>query len=306
MPSLDTVNFSREPDSVMVYGPPKAGKTELVGQLAASHKLIWIDLENGGRTLSKLPQELKANVDYYKIYDTPDSPNAIETVLHLITGKAVTFCEAHGKVSCGDCLARKATMHTLELNKLDPAQYVVVIDSATQLTASATWKTVKQFNLKPEAKFEFDHWAYQGALLRRFFEYTQNARFNIVVISHETALKLEDGTDKIVPSSGTENFSRNVAKYFGHIVYCSVVNMKHKQAAHSTAYNKVLTGSRTDVVIDNNAESRNALLGCFQPKEPKPVAEQTGPSVAAATAIATAAPASTNPLLAKLRANKPQ
>lgn len=305
MPKLDTVDFSREPDTVMVYGPPKSGKTELVGHLAASHKLIWIDCEKGGKTLAKLPPELKANIDYYRIYDTPDAPNAIDTCLRLVTGMAVTFCDEHGKVACGACSStRGAVFHTLELNKLDPAEYIVVFDSATQITASAACKTVKQFNLKPEAKFEFDHWAYQGSLLRKFFEYIQNANFNVVVISHESALKLEDGTDKIVPSAGTENFSRGVAKYFGHIIYCDVINAKHRQAAHTTAYNKVLTGSRTDLVIPKDADSRNVLLGCFMPKEPTKPAESTIDKVV--NSAQQVKPTSTSALMAKLQAQKQQ
>lgn len=305
MPMLDTVDFNREPDSVMVYGPPKAGKTEMVGYLAATHKLIWIDVEKGGKTLSKLPPHLKANIDYYRIVDTPEDPNAIEVCLKLITGAPVTFCHEHGKVSCGKCLTvRGAKMYTLELNKLDPAEYVVVFDSATQLTSSATNKTMKQFKLSETAKFEFDHWAYQGMLLRRFYEYMQNAAFNVVVISHETALKLEDGTDKVVPSSGTENFSRNVAKYFGHIIYCDVVNMRHRAASKSTAYNKVLTGSRTDVDIPRDGNERNVLAGCFLYDKTEQQAEDNS-SVAVidkATTLATTQSAVTNPAAASANA----
>lgn len=314
MPSLDDVDFTYEPDSVMVYGPPKSGKTQMVGHLAGSRKLIWIDLEKGGKTLSKLSHELKQNIDYYRITDTPDEPNAISTALQLITGKATTFCGEHGKVSCGICASKRgAVWHTLELGKLSPATHVVVFDSATQLTSSATAKTFKQFNLKMEAKFEFDHWAYQGVLLRRFYEYMQNAPFNVVVISHETALKLEDGTDKVVPSSGTENFSRNVAKYFGHIIYCDVVNMRHRAASKSTAYNKVLTGSRTDLDIPKEGNELNVLGGCFQAKlasEPtESVLDKAVTLQAAATQVTIAdKPAATSTgnaaLLARLQAAK--
>lgn len=304
MPALDTIDMSCEPDSVLVYGPPKSGKTELVGWLGSSHKLIWIDVEKGGKTLAKLPPEVKKNIDYYRIYDTPEDPNGIATCLLLITGRPVTFCDDHGRVGCPVCAANKqAKWHTLELNKLDPAEYIVVFDSATQLTASATAKTVKQFNLKPEQKFEFDHWAYQGALLRRFFEYLQNANFNVVVISHETALKLEDGTDKIVPSAGTENFSRNFAKYFGHIVYAQVINKKHKFDSATTAHNKILTGSRTDLVIDTTSQDRNLLLGCFQPKAKT---ESAAPSTPAATvsSVQSAAVKTVSPAMAALLAKR--
>ena len=43
--------------SVLVFGPPKCGKTQLVGQLATRFNLVWFDLENGSATLHKLPQE---------------------------------------------------------------------------------------------------------------------------------------------------------------------------------------------------------------------------------------------------------
>ena len=33
--------------SAIIYGPPKCGKTELVGQLASRFNVTWLDLENG-------------------------------------------------------------------------------------------------------------------------------------------------------------------------------------------------------------------------------------------------------------------
>lgn len=257
MATLDTVDFSHEPEQVIVFGPPKSGKTEIVGKLAYSHRLHWFDLENGGRTLAKLPKEIQKNINYYRIVDTPEAPNALETALKVITGNAVTFCAEHGKVACGPCLSSRAAMETVQLNTLNPATDIVVWDSATQLTSSAINKIAQQFNVKIEQgkKFEFDHWAMLQVYLNKFFQPLQNASWSNVVISHESALKLEDGTDKLVPAGGSENYSRNIARFFGQVIYTQVINCGHKASSATTAQNKVLTGSRTDVVVDITAQN---------------------------------------------------
>jgi hypothetical protein len=70
------------------------------------------------------------------------------------------------------------------------------------------------------------------------------------VITHEVETELEDGTKRIVPQIGTAAFSRNSAKYFGHVVYLQVKNRSHK-AGSSTVYDTVaITGSRSDVAIE--------------------------------------------------------
>jgi hypothetical protein len=300
MADLSTIDFSKEPEQVIVFGPPKSGKTELVSKLAHSHTLWWFDLENGGRTLAKLPQEVKKNVKYFRIFDTPDAPNAIETALKVITGAAVTFCEEHGKVSCAACLTARKPMETVQLSKLDPAKDIVVWDSLTQLTSSAINKITQQFNIKIEAgkKFEFDHWNMLQVYLNKFLQPLQNAPWNNICISHETALKLEDGTDKLVPSGGTENYSRNVARFFGQVVYVQVINLSHKASSSTTAQNKVLTGSRTDVEVD--ITSLNPLEPIFN------LVKADDKQPAAASPVATVATKAVNPALQAMLAKAKQ
>ena len=66
--------------SVLVFGPPKCGKTQLVGQLATKYKLIWFDLENGSATLHKLPPEAQDRVELISLPDSRSYPIAIETL----------------------------------------------------------------------------------------------------------------------------------------------------------------------------------------------------------------------------------
>ena len=84
-----------------------------------------------------------------------------------------------------------------------------------------------------------------------FLSYVQQAPYNIVCISHETEVEMEDGKSKLVPTAGTRNFSRNTAKYFDEVVYCEVKNKKHVAASSTTYANNVLTGSRTGNVLES-------------------------------------------------------
>ena len=138
----------------------------------------------------------------------------------------------------------------------------------TQLTESAGAFVAIQHKVDIEGgkKFEFDHWNHQGVLLRKFLSLIQNAPWHNIVLSHEAALETEEGKEKIMPAGGTRNQSRNVAKYFGHAVYMDVVNRKHRAMSSSTAENRILTGSRTDVIIDMTSEI--PLLPFFEHVEP--------------------------------------
>jgi len=237
--------------SVLVFGPPKTGKTQIVSLLAAKHKLIWFDLENGHATLFKLPPEAQENVELISLADTRSYPIAIETCLKVIKGGKCAICEAHGKIDCGICKKSGAPFTNVELNALD-SNSVVVFDSLTQLTNSAISHITKD---KPDDyKLDFTDWGNLGKLMDVFLSHVQQAKFNVVCISHETEVELEDGKVKLVPTAGTKNFSRNTAKYFGHCIYAQVSNLKHKFTSGTTSTMNIMVGSRTDVTLEKMNE----------------------------------------------------
>jgi hypothetical protein len=121
---------------VLLFGPPKSGKTQLAGQLSEQFNLLWFDLENGVDTLLKLPEAQKEKIDVITLPDTRSYPVAIETMLKVIKGGICEICEAHGKVSCGLCKKDSLPFSTVQLGSL-PLDTVVVVDSLTQLTNSA-------------------------------------------------------------------------------------------------------------------------------------------------------------------------
>lgn len=243
---------------VCVYGPPKVGKTKLVGQLAKYKKLIWFDIERGFSTLFQLPKELQDNIELIHIPDNRDYPMAVETLLKVFKGTKVTICEEHGKVGCPLCMkdTSKASV-TVELNALD-SSHCVVVDSATQLKNSALSNITKG---KPvEYKLERDDWGNLSKVMDTFYSYVQTAKFNVVVITHEDEVQMTEGNDKIVPVGGSSNFSRNMAKYFDEVVYGRIANGKHAFLSTTTAANKILTGSRANVDLQKMAEPNLAAI----------------------------------------------
>jgi hypothetical protein len=244
---------------VLLFGPPKSGKTQLAGQLSAEFNLIWFDLENGVDTLLKLPEEQKERIDVISLPDTRSFPIGIETCLKVIKGGKCEICERHGKVSCSSCKKDNEPTTVVELSTL-PLDTIVVFDSLTQLTQSAISHITK--NQAEDYKLNYDDWGNLGKLMDTFLSHVQQSGFHVVCISHETETEMEDGKMKLVPTAGTRAFSRNTAKYFDEVVYCEVKNKKHI-AASSTTYNgNILTGSRSGSTLETQLEA--SLIPIFR------------------------------------------
>lgn len=257
------------PQSVLVYGPPKTGKTELVGQLSSEFDLIWFDLENGSATLLKRPRAEQERIELISLPDSRSYPIAIETCLKVIKGGKCIIDNTNGKVVPVKSAGKEYT--ELELNTLGP-KTIVVFDSLTQLTNSAIAHITKD---KPDDyKLAYDDWGNLGKLMDIFLSHVQQAKFHVVCISHETEAEMEDGKVKIVPTAGTRNFSRNTAKYFGHVVYAQVANKKHSFSSSTTSTLNVVVGSRTDVATEKMDSA--SLVPIF-----KSVASPTPGSIAA-------------------------
>lgn len=231
--------------TALVYGPPKVGKTELVGALSEEFNLLWFDLERGSATLYKLPPEQQERIELVNLPDSRSYPIAIETCLKVIKGGPCIIDDETGKVVLKRLDGKSYT--DIHLNALDET-WVVVFDSLTQLTNSAIAHITKA--QADDYKMTYDDYGNLGKLMDIFLSHVQQARFNVVCISHETEAEMEDGKIKIVPTAGTRAFSRNTAKYFGHVIYCQVANKKHTFSSSTTSLLNIIVGSRTDVATE--------------------------------------------------------
>lgn len=273
---------------VLLFGPPKSGKTKLAGQLSAEFDLIWVDMENGVDTLLQLPLAQQDRIEVISLPDTRTYPIAIETCLKIIKGGKHDICEKHGKVGCGSCRKDSLPFVSIDFNNL-PLTTIVVFDSLTQLTNSAIANITK--NQPEDYKLEYDDWGNLGKLMETFLSHVQQAPFNIVCISHETEVQMEDGKQKLVPTAGTRNFSRNTAKYFDVCAYVEVKNKKHIAASSTLYANNILTGSRTGLALENNP-GEASLIPVFKNAEPGTLG--TGPSIAETNKAIAPTPAQTS------------
>lgn len=242
---------------VLIYGESMTGKTTLAGSLAAKYKMIWFDLEKGYESLLKLPTAAQENIELLAIPDSKIYPIAIETLLKVFTGKEVFICETHGKVSCPICKKAGEPETRICLNELDE-NYVVVIDSLTQLSASTINFLMK--DKEDTAKPEWEVYRAQGALLEKILSCMQQSKHHIVCISHVVESQQEDGKVKLFPVCGTSNFSRNCPRFFDDVVYLELKNKKHMASCSTTYANNITAGSRSGHSI---GEDMN-LLALFQ------------------------------------------
>jgi adenosyl cobinamide kinase/adenosyl cobinamide phosphate guanylyltransferase len=245
---------------VLIFGAPKSGKSQLASSLASQYNLLWFDLENGYGTLLKLPKDQQEKIELISIPDSKTFPIAIETMLKVVTGNECNICEEHGKVSCPICSKVESAKWSKVCLKELSSDTVVVIDSLSQLSNSAIAFITK--GQPDDYKMEFSDWGNLRAIVEKFLSQIQQARYNIVCISHEEEVEMEDGRKKIVPVCGSSKSSRNTAKYFDHVLYCELKNKKHITASSTTYANNILTGSRTDIVMDQDVNP--TLLSIFK------------------------------------------
>jgi hypothetical protein len=251
MPTLDELDNLAQ--KVIVFGPPKVGKTELIGKLAAQFNLIWFDLESGVDTLRKLPTELKKKITVIRVRDTLEYPRAHATIDRVVKGGHFRICDAHGTVDCDTCQKNPEAKWTeidipTEYNE-ETSKTVVVIDSCSQLTISVN--AVVTLGKSEQYKETFDDYMAQGKFLNRILSRIQQSPYHCVVTAHELLAEREDGNKKIVPSIGTGNYAVNCSKFFGHVVYLDKVNLKHKAYSDTSYSNNVITGSRLGVAVEN-------------------------------------------------------
>lgn len=247
---------------VMLFGDPKSGKSTMVSELTRhGYKLLWLAFDRGHGVIFKLPPELLDSIELIIVQDTAENPLAIETANVVMTGLAVNLCDAHGAKDCQKCRLKKLPFTNVCVNDLGP-EWIVFLDHMSQIADSATARVTK--GKAEDYKLDYDDWRTQGNWMKKLLTNIQACDHHVICAAHVLEAENDEGKKKLVPEVGTRNFSVNSTKYFDHVVYCRVDNLKHRFGSSTTWMNNVLTGSRTDVAIEGMEIA--SLLPIFEGK----------------------------------------
>lgn len=242
--------------SVLIYGPPKSGKSVLAGtaaKISEVKRIYYFDCENGAEALvhSGLTDEEMAKITIFRLPDTRENPIAIETMLRAFSSRtSIPICDLHGKVDCQECKRTKASVTSFCLAECNHTD-LVIVDSGSQLGDSALNAACK--GKSADYKPGWDEYGLQGKWLGDILSVVQQAQFtNFVVLTHEIALEGEDGKDRMFPLMGSKSFCLKVAKYFGTVAYTHMKLNKHVAGSASTYRSDVLTGSRVNARLEDS------------------------------------------------------
>lgn len=260
-----TANAARH---ICVYGSPKTGKTELIGGLAKQFHLWVLDLDGGTKTWARKDSAAAPYLDNIEVFRLPDTqmyPIAIETVLKVLKGGECKICHAHGKVDCPVCKKDMPdAFSAINVSTMDPAKDVLVIDNYSTLMDSCLNYLKRAELAKDDFSTEWADWRKQGGMSDRICSTIQNARFNVVIATHETNSVQEGGGKKIAPIGGTRNFSADFAKYWDDIVYTELVNGKYRALCDAADKSSIILGSRTGKKLQDDKGNQLGLLELFK------------------------------------------
>lgn len=238
---------------VLLMGDPKTGKSTLASQLALSgYHLKWLSTDSGHSIIGKLPPEAIDLIDIVAVADTRGYPIASQLVNQLIVEpQACHICGHHGVHDCDRCkkAGSLAIWTDWDFSKLDAKKDVVVLDHISGIGDSYMNNVTK--GKAVDYKPQLDDWGSLRFHLGALGLAIQNAPYNIVCICHSSLEELEDKSKKLVPQVGSGTTSRGFAKYFDHVAYLDIRNGSHRAGSATTYMTNVVTGSRTDIHIEN-------------------------------------------------------
>ena len=243
--------------AILIYGPPKTGKTRFVATAALMDEIdtiYWFDMENGWETIlhMDLPDSALAKIELIRIPDVRRNPVALETILRAICGgKPVEICEAHGKCGCAPCKTKGAPTVSFDLSKCTNRD-LVVLDSGSQIGNSALSAAMIGKDITAKPTFD-DYGMARFWLVDLFSVLQQCVTTNFVMITHELIDEEEFNgktSDRIFPLVGTRAFCREVSKYFGTVAYRNIKLGQYAIGSSPTYNASASCGSRLGVKLE--------------------------------------------------------
>lgn len=258
--------------TTLVWGEPRTGKTRWVSSIAKAPQIkevFFLDYENGAETIvhaknkdgsSYLTDEELAKIHLIRIQDLPDNPRAFKTtelmfrrrntatLIHTETGDFHKSPSPDGK-----CIEIRPEHWTEE--------YAFILDTIGQIGTSAYNKAVLEM---PEAK---DPRRWYGAAtndLNNLFTMIQACPAYVIGCTHVLEKEIVLATDKSgnitkskidqYPLCLSKNYSMNVGKFFGSIIYRYIELNKFAHLSSPIKKSGIQAGTRTDMDVSTDLD----------------------------------------------------
>lgn len=265
--------------ALLLYGPPKAGKTQLAASIAEDPKVdrvFWFDLENGAETIIEmvktgvLSKEAAAKIILIRMADTRANPIACVGMIKVLNSKrnAIYIHTPDGAIVSKPAPSDKRPILEFKLSTLT-ARDVIVIDTLSQLGESALNQAIASPTMA-EAKATHNHYGSAGKWLGDILTIIQQATYcHFICLTQELPVERVFKDDKgnvissevieYLPLCGSSKMSTKVAKHFGTVIHITAHKQKGYTAGSTKDYGtKYKLGSRYG--IDMAAQGKNLTL----------------------------------------------
>lgn len=255
--------------TVLVWGPPRTGKTRWVSSIAKApqiKKIFFWDTENGFESIIHatntdgtpyLSEEELTKINLIPILDTPERPLAAETLLKAFssTSRTIYVNSADGKVRAKGQETDTDVCISPEDWGPDTAH---VIDTIGQLGVSVlNLARLEMGDVKDQRRW----YQFANQHLNNFFTMVQASNAYIICVTHvltdEVVLARDKSgnptstRDDYYPLCLSKNYAMNVAKYFGSVIYRYIDGFSFAHVSTPTKKRGIQAGTRTNIDISS-------------------------------------------------------
>jgi hypothetical protein len=251
--------------TTLIWGPPRTGKTRWAATIAKApqiKKVFYFDYENGIESIihatnkdgtSYFTDEELAKIIPIRVMDLPDKQRAYKTTELVFRRMNVTTL-IDG--ATGDF--HKAPSSSLDLVEITPDDWgpdtAFVLDTIGQIGVSALNEAVAD---APEAK-DIRRWYGRATVnLNNLFTMIQASPAYVIACTHVLSDEIVLARDKsgnptktktdYYPLCLSKNYSMNVGKYFGSIIYRYIELNKFAHLSSPVKKSGIQAGTRTGI-----------------------------------------------------------
>jgi len=260
--------------TTLIWGPPRTGKTRWAATIAKApqvKKVFFFDFENGYETIiyakdkdgaPYFTDEELAKIQVIRVVDLPDNPRAINTAEAVFRYRSRTI-RLDGET--GDFKGKEKKPLDTDII-IEPSDWnnetAFILDTIGQIGISA----LNQAKLdKPDARDNRLWYMAATNQLNNFFTTVQACPAYVIACTHVLEKEIVLATDKsgnptktksdFYPLCLSRNYSMNVGRSFGSIIYRYIELNKFAHLSSPTKKSGIQAGTRTGVDISTDLEA---------------------------------------------------